>query len=523
MNKIIVKHTSIIINNYNIGDSIKLENNFTVYDKITHSYFLKGVEYVEDEKKLILPRGIDVFYLENIFQCKAVMDTSHDPMDFIDKVNIKYLPRDEIQEEAIAFMSGNTTKYKKNKNYSQFSVNLNTGKGKSYCSIINSAIHSIRSAVITSSINWLNQWKNYILEYTDIKSREIFTITGTPSIQRILSKDMSQYKFILISHNTIKSYGDSFGWNKVSELFNHLKIGIKYFDEAHLNFVNMSKIDFYTNTYKTYYVTATPARSDKDENAIFQLYFKNVPAIDLFDENEDPHTNYIAIRYNSRPAPYEISECKNQYGLDRNKYTNYITGKDNYYKMIRIILDILFKKKGKSLIYIGTNKAIFKTYEWISYNYPELINDIGIYTSAIPEDEKINQLNKKIILSTTKSTGTAMDIKGLECTVVLAEPFKSEVLARQTLGRTRSNNTLYIEVVDTGFNQILKYYYYKKPIFEKYALSCTEINIKQNELDYRSEQLILQRNQRFNPFIASVSKQVFVKTDKLRNPFIRSM
>ena len=486
MSKIIVKHSSIIINNYELGDSPKLENYFSIYDRICHCNFLKGIEYIEEEKKLILPRGLDIYFLENIFGENAVLDVNHDEYDKVEPIMIKYLPRDNVQKEALSFMLGAKPQHKSNKMKSQLSVNLNTGVGKTYCSIAAISYLNIRSIIITSSINWLEQWKKCICEYTDTKPNEVYFLTGTPSIISLLKKDISKYKFILASHATIKSYGDKYGWDKVTELFKYMKIGLKFYDEAHLNFDNMCKIDYYTNTFKTYYVTATPARSDKDENFIYQLYFKNIPSIDLFDEENDPHTHYIAMKYNSRPTPQEISACKNKYGLDRNKYTDYILKKDNYYKMLTIILDLALKQEGKTLIYIGTNNAIKRTMEWILENYPELHSSVGMYTSIINEEEKKIQLHKKIILSTTKSCGAAMDIKGLKMTVLLAEPFKSEILARQTLGRTRDNNTFYIEVVDTGFVAINKYYYEKKPIFEKYALSCTESTVSDNELDIKA-------------------------------------
>lgn len=494
MNKIVVKHSSIVINNYELGDSPKLENYFSIYDRICHCNFLKGIEYIEEEKKLILPRGLDIYFLENIFGENAYVDMNHDKYDMVEPIMIKYLPRDDVQKEALSFMLGAKTYHKVNKTKSQLSVNLNTGVGKTYCSVATIAYLNIRSIIITSSINWLEQWKKCICDYTNTKPNEVYFLTGTPSILSLLKKDISKYKFILASHATIKSYGDKYGWDKVTELFKYMRIGLKFYDEAHLNFDNMCKIDYYTNTFKTYYVTATPARSDKDENFIYQLYFKNIPSIDLFDEDNDPHTKYIAMTYNSRPTPQEISECKNKYGLDRNKYTDYLLKKENYYKMLTVILDLALKGEGKTLIYIGTNNAILKTRDWILENYPELHNSVGVYTSIVSEEEKQLQLHKKIILSTTKSCGAAMDIKGLKMTVVIAEPFKSEVLARQTLGRTRDNNTFYIEVVDTGFVVINKYYHFKKPIFEKYALSCTESRLSENDLQLKAESINEVRN-----------------------------
>ncbi|MGL5329438.1 MAG: DEAD/DEAH box helicase family protein [Peptostreptococcaceae bacterium] len=506
MAKIVVKHSSIIINNYNLGDSPRLENFFSVYDRICHASFLKGIEYIEEEKKLILPRGIDIYFLESLFGEKAMVDRRNDEYEKTDPIMIKYLPRDDVQKEALCFMLGEKLQYRDNKSKSQLSVNLNTGVGKTYCAIATVSYLCLRSIIITSSTGWLEQWKKCIVEYTDTRPNEIYMLTGTPSVLSLLKKDMSKYKFILASHATIKSYGDRFGWDKVTELFKYMKVGLKFYDESHLNFDNMTKIDYYTNTFRTYYVTATPARSSEEENKIFQLYFKNVPAIDLFNEEEDPHTQYIAMKYSSKPTPQQISECKNQYGLDRNKYTNYVVNQDNIYKMLTILVDMCLKKEGKTLIYIGTNDAINIIKEWLLNNYPILEYSVGVYTSLTPSDIKAEQLNKKIILSTTKSCGAAVDIKGLSRTIVLAEPFKSEVLARQTLGRTRDDNTTYIEIVDTAFVQINKYYYSKKPIFDKYATKCTEIIIKQDELDYRYE-TITHRNA-FKREIKTIMKQV---------------
>ncbi len=508
MNKIDIKHTSIVINNYEQGDSNKLENTFSVYDSLYHTRFFKGIEFIPEEKKVIIPRGVDTFWVEKLFNEYGVVDSKCDPYDKIDDVMIKYLPRDDKQKEALKFMIG-IGDYKHNKHKSQLSVNLNTGVGKTYCSIAKAAYDRMRSIVITYSVNWIEQWKNFVLEYTDIMPREIYIIEGSASIKRLLKKDISQYKFILATHGTLKSYGDTNGWDKVTELFKYMRVGLKFYDECHLNFDNMCKIDFYTNTKQTIYVSATPARSDKDENIIFQYYFKNIPAIELFNEDDDPRTQYIALRYNSDPSPMDVSNCKNQYGLDRNKYTNYVVRQENFYKIIHVVIDLAMKNNGKNLFYIGTISAIDKIYRWIIENYPELYGDVGIYNSSVQNDKEL-QLEKKIILSTTKSCGAAMDIKGLKMVVILAEPFKSEVLARQTLGRTRDRDTFYIEVVDDGFAYTKKYYYQKKDIFIKYATKCTEIDLRGSKLDQHVNTILSSRIPVFRPLI------VFYEEPKLR-------
>lgn len=47
MHKIIVKHSSIHITDYTLGDCPRLEKYFTIDDIYTHTSYLKGVEYIK--------------------------------------------------------------------------------------------------------------------------------------------------------------------------------------------------------------------------------------------------------------------------------------------------------------------------------------------------------------------------------------------------------------------------------------------------------------------------------------------
>jgi hypothetical protein len=60
MNKIVLKHSHIEINNYELGDCPRLEYIFSVWDPLYHTSFSKGMEYIEELKQLRLPRGIDI-------------------------------------------------------------------------------------------------------------------------------------------------------------------------------------------------------------------------------------------------------------------------------------------------------------------------------------------------------------------------------------------------------------------------------------------------------------------------------
>lgn len=495
MDKITVRNTCIVINDYNMGDSPQLEETFRVYDPITHRFQSFGMYYDSENRKLYLPAGLDLWKIRSYFNEQYYHRESNHPYQNIDNVMIKYKPRDEQQQEALRFMVG-VNEYESNQYSPQLSVNLNTGKGKTYCSIATVCFFKMKSMIITGSNTLLSQWGSEIVKYTNITPNEIVQISGSDTINMILlgkSKRAINAKIFLCTHGTLKSFGDTYGWDNIYKLFEVLGIGLKFFDEAHTHFENMLMIDYYTNVFRTYYVTATPGRSNWKENRIFQLSIKNVPSIDLFDENNDPHTSYIAIKWNSKPTPQQITMCKNKYGLDRMRYIDYVTKQPNFYDMLRIIMDLVIKCKGRVLMYIGTNEAILRVYYWIGQNYPEFLGDIGIFTSLLSKEQKLNEKNKKLLLSTTKSAGLGEHIEGLKMTIVLAEPFRSEIIARQTLGRTRDDNTVYIELVDMGFKYVKKFYFDKLPVFNKYASDVSDTVIDQYEMKQRSNNIIKDR------------------------------
>lgn len=494
-NKIVVRNTGIIINDYDLGDSPQLEEVFSVFNPINHKLEKFGMYYDAPNRRLFIPAGLDLWKIKSYFGEKYYYRESEHPYQTIDDIKIKYPPRDDQQQEALRFMVG-VNEYEQNQFCPQLSVNLNTGKGKTYCSIATICFFKIKSMIITGSNTLLAQWGEEILHYTNLKPHEVLHIVGSDTINMILqgkSNKATNAKIFLCSHGTLKSFGDTYGWDGIYDLFKILGIGLKFFDEAHTHFENMLMIDYYTNVYKTYYVTATPGRSNFRENKIFQLSIKNVPGIDLFDENNDPHTDYIAIKWNSKPTPQQISACKNKYGLDRMKYIDYVTRQPNFYEMLNIIMDLILKCKGRVLLYIGTNEGILRVYYWIGTHYPEFLGDIGIFTSLLPKEQKLKEKKKKLLLSTTKSAGLGEHIEGLKMTIVLAEPFKSEIIARQTLGRTRDPKTVYIELVDMGFRYLKKFYFDKLPIFNKYASGVSDTTIDQYELERRSKAIVRDR------------------------------
>lgn len=491
--KITLKHSRIEIANYNPGDSSYIEYLFSHYDPILHQRFPKCIEYYEDTKTLILPRGMSIETLKRIFKAEPFVDKNCDFYIDTEPLAIKYLAKDDRQLAILKFLIGEPP-YEFTRSKSQIAVNSTTGSGKTFVTVASMCLQGNRVVIITSSINWLNQWKEKILEYTKLTEDQIYMITGRISIEKLFVRNsFLNYQIFLASHSTLQSYAinNPKGWFAVDELFAKLQCSTKVYDECHLYLDNMAHIDYHSNLKKTIYLTATPARSDKEENVIYQEYFKNVPSISLFDENVDPHVNYVGILFYSHPTPDEIKTFSvGQFNFDRHIYTDYLIHKPNFLKLVTILIDMTLKISGKVLIYIGKNSSIAEMRTYIISEFPFLANSIGVYNSEITDKViRRDMLKKKFILSTTKSCGAASDIADLAVTIVLAEPFHSKVIAQQTLGRCRKDNTMYIDCVDLSCFRTKQYYSDKKKIFSHYAKSCREVVMTDDILDNQYQQI----------------------------------
>lgn len=507
--KVEVKNTCIKIYDYIRGDIQILERYLQVYDKGRFNYQDVALYYDNENNILYIPSGIQLWLIYKNFDNRSIFfRTKSDSFIRVNQIMLKTRPRDKVQEEALDFCIGGT-KYPNNKSLHQLFLNLNTGKGKTYVMVATASYFSIKTAIIMCSLNWMEQWRDRILQYTDTKQDEIYFISGTPSIVKIMRRlvDHKKIKFFLISHDTLRAYGDRYGWEAVHDLFKFLGIGIKVYDEAHLYPTNIFKIDYYTNVWKTYYLTATPMLSDPFRNIAYQRAYARVPKINLFNEETDAHTDYQAILYNSHPSAVDLHNCQGLYGFNIIWYTNYLVGKKVYYDILWILLDMVLEtisKEGKILIYIGTNMAIQLTYYWIKYHYRDL--SVGKFTTLVNKKDRKTELECKIILSTNKSAGAAMDIKNLEATIDLNDPAKSPVIVRQKLGRTRAWNTTYYDAVDVGFPQLRYYYESKQKIYRKYAnnikppiiLNDSEIRDKLIRMREQEEKALAQLHEREN-------------------------
>lgn len=473
---ILVRHSSIVVPDYTPGDSSQIEKMLSIWDKVNFKVKTPGLQYDEESQTLYLPRGMDVSYIEHLLQRRAKLETDPDPHSKA-SIRLKTEPRDDIQIKSIAFLIGEG-KFK-TKQSSQLVLNLMTGHGKSYTTIAGLSFMKTKAMILTHAESIKEQWRKSFINMTDILDEQILNVDGSKTIRMIMKlKGEPPWKIFLVNRRTIQSYAKKEGWDAVHEFFKKIKIGVKVYDEAHIEFETMMHIDFHSNTKKTIYLTATFERSEHEENRVFKNAFKNVPKYGIESRIEtERHIVYVPVMYNSNPSFTERGMVKGRMGFNKNKFCDLQMESDTFFDTLKWTIDALYKDNSNKLLIMTSKIASTEVVaEFIKKEYPQYT--CGVYNSSMSDEEKKKTLEMDIISSTPKSLGTGNDIPGLRF-IINAEQYASSVQADQTAGRLRSLGagikTFYVELVDEGYTDCVRLYKKRLPVFKKKCVDIMKI------------------------------------------------
>ena len=241
------------------------------------------------------------------------------------------------------------------------------------------------------------------------------------------------------------------------KFFKKIQVGIKVYDEAHMEFGNILLIDNFSNTNRTWYLTATFDRSDKTESVCFKRAFSTVITFGEIESMEvmEKHVIYHVVNINSRPTPKNRGKVMSFPGLTAASYGRYAIIEDENETAYGAILNILEKIKdieGKTIIFVPLIEAVDLVVKKLKIDHPD--KSIAAYHSKTSKDEKESAIKKDIIVTTIKSCGTGRDIPGLRCCICL-DPVASKVIAQQLIGRLRpyakGKMTFFFDIVDVAF------------------------------------------------------------------------
>ena len=446
-----VYNTHIEILPYKKDSYPNIENQYTITDSRTGNKKVLG--YIIDNNILYLPRGTSISYLERILEVPAKYINNNDPCERLPDIEAVFSPRDEVQDDSIKFLTEDAK---------QLALNLSTGTGKTFVSAY--AINQLkeRAIIITPNETLKQQWMSTFKQMIGYRDKLMFNIKGTNDMYDILyrSKIITPIRVFFVNHQTLRGFLSAKGPYEFHQFFKKIRVGIKVYDESHMEFLNIMLIDFFTNTKRTWYLTATFDRSDKHEAECFKKAFSSVSTFGKIQSEEliTPHVIYHNVIINSMIDMKNRARLMGYPGFNSHKYGRYALFDDPRECLYNSILTILKKTiecEGKVLILVPIINGVDLLVKKLRKDLPE--KTCGAFHSKIPKDEKEDFVKKDIIVSTIKSCGTGRDIKGLR-QVICAEPMASRILLEQTVGRLRpygeNIDTYYWDLVDRSIPAI---------------------------------------------------------------------
>lgn len=455
----------------------KLSNDLTKWNPI---YFRKeniGLYYDEENQELRIPRGYSKECVEECFPYHTYEDKRS--MKMANKIDIGLLnyPRDYIQENSLAFMTGNQPFEFTNKE-SQLYIDLDTGTGKTFALVATACYYRARCVVFIPPISKIgNQWMDTLDRFTTLNRNEYLYVKGSDMCKDIIKGKYKDIKFFVVPRSTIlalvrKYDGD---WSMVTRLVDAMNVDIKGIDEAHMDFNTIVNIDCFTDVPKTYYMSSSPSRSEKTEKIIYAKVFKDVPRHGKkLKTKEQNHIIPLILEFKSTPTEKQLADIKTRMGPSLAKYGDYLLdpegARDEFIDAYTFALYWLMKfrrRAGKILVICITIDFAKRLRDITKELFPYLSS--GLFVGSGKDKNK--ELDNDIIFSTVKSMGTGAEIVNHQLTINTIT-YSSEVMADQISGRIRKQNGrkgIYCELVNINHRIARKHYYQREPYLIKKA------------------------------------------------------
>ena len=450
--RIDVYHTHIEVYPYSKGEFFELEKTLSRWDQISKTYGqYRPIAYYIENGVLYIPKGINIEVLESKFGCKATINLkATKAMKMSSEYQVKIDPRSEVQRKSISFLTG-TDEYHSRSGYCQYCLNLETSGGKTYCAISAMAKLGVKTLIFVNREILVHHWKKEIMKFTDIPDEKIMLI-DTESISRILEYELDADVYIVM-HQTVQAFAKNNSWNDIKEFMSIAGIGIKIYDEAHEFMSSIFTIDCNTNVAKTFYLTATLGRSNRQENKCLNIMLSASAKFNDSDEVKRKHIHYHPIIFQSAIPLKLIALMKTGHGFSSYKYVVAALKYDikhQYLNAIKYCIEESAGREGQILIVTPMKDAVRAIEEYVESLACARHASVGTIFSDNPEEVNLDNQHCDIIISTIKSCGTGFNPPNLQ-TIICGEPHTSRIMTHQLKGRLdrfKGDATYFYDLID---------------------------------------------------------------------------
>ena len=478
-----------------------------------------GCYYDEDKQELRIPKGYPLECIESAFPYHTIIDG--DEKFNKDKISIGLLnfPRDHIQENSLAFMTGNAP-YGFTLNETQLYVDLDTGLGKTFLMVATACYFRARSVIFIPAVSKIgDQWMSTLNKFTTLTRDEYLYVQGSEMCKDIIKGKYKKVKVFIIPRSTVLAFIRKYDndWTMLTRLVDAMNVRIKGIDEAHMDFNTIVNIDCFTHVPKTYYMSSSPSRSDKVEKIIYKRVFKNVMKHGKkLKTKEQNHIIPLILNFKSTPSQEWLKKIKTRYGTSQAKYGEYLLAesgaREEFLDAFAFALDFLQKfrrRGGKILVLCITIEFAEELSKITNQFFPYLTT--GLFVGSGKNKNK--ELNNDVIFLTPKSIEKGSDGAEIDLQLVINTiTYSSDVMEDQIPGRIRKQidrKGIYCELVNINHKVARKHYLEREPYLIKKAkdgkilvhtITDDDLNMLMNyfkrDLKFNKDGLLLDKNNR---------------------------
>ena len=272
--------------------------------------------------------------------------------------------------------------------------------------------------------------------------------------------DAPNKKFCVVTISSIENALRD-DWDGLWRVVDQAGFGIKIIDEAHLHLKGMLRFDSLCNIKHNWYLSATLGRSSDDEDRILNNALLDAERFIGNSKYEEYQKEYICVHL--QDIHYNIPRCicdeKFKYGkkgLIRATYYQALMEYGGGVPFMKNIITMVKKAKAisksdkKILLLLPMISIIERALKYINAD-PFFKNmNVVMVDGSISIAEKSDRLvHGDLILSTTQSMGTGVDVKDLVA-VVNFDQLASPITSEQIVGRLRDRGyqTYYFDICD---------------------------------------------------------------------------
>lgn len=344
-----------------------------------------------------------------------------------------------------------------------------TAAGKSYSAI---RAWADRGDVLLGTFAQMNHLANFAQEmkkFTDITDDEILIVNdGRATLQRFLDKPerAAKIKAVLVLHRTVsRSLGESINSGAVTGVPEFVRfvqlmgVGTHVSDECHLELTSVALLSLMANFSATFYMTATPERTNWSENRLLKAVLPFQEAMVIESESR---VRVINAPINSNPELSDERKCLNRFRgtFDPSAYFDWIRLKPErmawWLERLTIAIQMCQDDGAESIGVVLAGKLEFLD-EVEAYLQGLFGTErVGNFSSRTKLSVREPHLHRDFVVTTEKSFNGSVNPTRMTHLIMCASVSSAPQL-KQIAGRLRGVNgrpCVFVDLHDTGFERL---------------------------------------------------------------------